>query len=402
MRGLLGLVTVVSLRGAGAGECWEVGARIDARYRGGDVWYPGKVDAVRDCLHNISYDDGDFEAFLVRDLLRSYVAPRFAVGDRVEARWLGKGAYYPGRITKVWGNTFDVVFDDGDRELGVYENDIRHVTQERRRFASAVAASRPSATENFTETLWAYLDRLELRNFTVALSPRLRSFETNIGTPLRTRTPFTQAFARDWTRMKRARGSLLRRDAGGRSYSPRHVAVARVLQDDALAVLRDYVRRSVADDVFAFGDTQTDLRFRAHNETAMRLLQFELLPLVEEVWGRRLRPTYTYLSSYLAGARLPKHTDGEQCGVSVSFILDKPEAATWPLRIAKDPHHTPYRGKAHEHDHLPPEDTFAIDVDAGGVIIFQGTDHVHYRDVLHAEYYTAILLHYCPYEGCGA
>ena len=35
-------------------------------------------------------------------------------------------------------------------------------------------------------------------------------------------------------------------------------------------------------------------------------------------------------------------------------------------------------------------------------LLFRGTDHVHFRRELRGEFFSAILLHYCPYEGCGA
>ena len=48
------------------------------------------------------------------------------------------------------------------------------------------------------------------------------------------------------------------------------------------------------------------------------------------------------------------------------------------------------------------DDAYAVDGDAGGLIIFSGTDHVHFRPVLRDEYYSVLLLHYCPAAGCDA
>ena len=55
--------------------------------------------------------------------------PKFAVGDRVEARFEGKATYYAGKITEVTGATYSIAYDDGDRETDVAEDLIRVYTE---------------------------------------------------------------------------------------------------------------------------------------------------------------------------------------------------------------------------------------------------------------------------------
>ena len=84
--------------------------------------------------------------------------------------------------------------------------------------------------------------------------------------------------------------------------------------------------------------------------------------------------------------------------VSVSFVLDKPPNARWPLFVSKRPRPVKFEGRI---DHpIPPNDCVALDVDAGGAILFSGTDHPHFRRTLDSKFYSIILLHYCPYDGC--
>ena len=52
-------------------------------------------------------------------------APKFAVGDRIEARFEGKATYYAGKITEVTGSTYAIAYDDGDHESNVAEDLIR-------------------------------------------------------------------------------------------------------------------------------------------------------------------------------------------------------------------------------------------------------------------------------------
>ena len=55
--------------------------------------------------------------------------PKFAVGDRIEARFEGKATYYAGKITEVTGATYSIAYDDGDRESNVAEDLIRVYTE---------------------------------------------------------------------------------------------------------------------------------------------------------------------------------------------------------------------------------------------------------------------------------
>ena len=55
--------------------------------------------------------------------------PKFAVGDRVEARFEGKATYYAGKITEVTGSTYAIAYDDGDHESNVAEDLIRAYTK---------------------------------------------------------------------------------------------------------------------------------------------------------------------------------------------------------------------------------------------------------------------------------
>ena len=57
-------------------------------------------------------------------------ARKFAVGDRIEARFEGKATYYAGKITEVTGSTYAIAYDDGDHESNVAEDLIRVKTED--------------------------------------------------------------------------------------------------------------------------------------------------------------------------------------------------------------------------------------------------------------------------------
>ncbi|GMI52947.1 hypothetical protein TeGR_g11187, partial [Tetraparma gracilis] len=107
----------------------EVGAKVEAKYRGKSKYYKGEIARVRlNGTYDINYDDGEKELGVKRDLIRplesssrsrspkkSSKEPK--VGDKCEAQFKGKGKFYKGKVAKVNSDgTINVDFDDGDKD----------------------------------------------------------------------------------------------------------------------------------------------------------------------------------------------------------------------------------------------------------------------------------------------
>jgi hypothetical protein len=75
-------------------------------------WYPGVVLSVEGKRVHVLFDDGD-QAMLTPDKVR---ALEIKVGDRVQCRFKGGPAFYPGEITRKRGEVIRVRYDDGDEE----------------------------------------------------------------------------------------------------------------------------------------------------------------------------------------------------------------------------------------------------------------------------------------------
>ena len=116
-------------------------------------------------------------------------------------------------------------------------------------------------------------------------------------------------------------------------------------------------------------------------------------PSTVSITNKSLKPTYTYLSCYVKGADLPGHTDREDCEYTVSFVIDKPKDTTWNIYLHKTKQPIKYKGRYPENP--PKNECIPVDCNAGGLMIFQGTDHIHFREELNEDYYNIILLHYC-------
>ena len=168
--------------------------------------------------------------------------------------------------------------------------------------------------------------------------------------------------------------------------------VNNVLTSELLDLLKKYYKETISKNVWTLGDRQSN-RYKAHNEPMSRFLQYECLPLIEKIVGKSMKPTYTYLSSYVKGADLPPHTDRPDCEYTVSFVVNKPEGSNWNIYVHKPQQAVKHKGR---YDEKPPlEECEPVDCDAGGLMLFQGTDHIHFREELEADYYNVLLLHYC-------
>ena len=114
----------------------EEGAKVEGNYRGRGRWYPGVIGRERaNGTFDIHYDDGEKELGVDRDLIRLRDAPsspsrsgggRLEEGAKVEGNYRGRGRWYPGVIGRERANgTFDIHYDDGEKELGVDRDLIR-------------------------------------------------------------------------------------------------------------------------------------------------------------------------------------------------------------------------------------------------------------------------------------
>jgi len=110
------------------------GDLVEALFRGGRKYYPGKISKVRmDGNFDIEYDDGDFERSVPLSKIRKRTTKfahsgqkQFMVGDNVKAKFRGGRKFFPGKITRVNPDgTFSITYADGDRERSVPEADIR-------------------------------------------------------------------------------------------------------------------------------------------------------------------------------------------------------------------------------------------------------------------------------------
>lgn len=109
---------------------FRLGERVEARYKRGSKFYPGKVAKVnRDGTYKVVFDDGDVDPSVEAASMRKLEAvlePSFASGDEVEARYKGGRRYYKGIVTRAYPDgRCDIRYEDGDSEKRVDPTFIR-------------------------------------------------------------------------------------------------------------------------------------------------------------------------------------------------------------------------------------------------------------------------------------
>ncbi|GAB9476497.1 hypothetical protein Gpo141_00013561, partial [Globisporangium polare] len=129
---------------------FKEGEKVEAQYKGKSKFYPGVISRCRlNGTYDIDYDDGEKETGVAAELIRSLSkepavkkkvddsdddkksSKKFKEGEKVEAQYKGKSKFYLGVISRCRLNgTYDIDYDDGEKETGVAAELIRSLSKE--------------------------------------------------------------------------------------------------------------------------------------------------------------------------------------------------------------------------------------------------------------------------------
>ena len=121
------------------GDSFRVGQQVQAKCKGSRQYYDGKIKAHnRDGTYDVQFDDGDRDRRCpqkdikqLEDRESSDTGAKFKVGSKVEARCKGSRKYFLGKIKAINGDgTYDIVFDDGDRDRSVNDKSIKSLASD--------------------------------------------------------------------------------------------------------------------------------------------------------------------------------------------------------------------------------------------------------------------------------
>lgn len=119
--------------------------------------------------------------------------------------------------------------------------------------------------------------------------------------------------------------------------------------------------------------------FSRYGSVMFDTMMVKMKPVVEEIVGKRLVPTYSYWRIYWNGSFLPKHKDRAACEYSVTLAIDS-DGDPWPIYVEGEP----------------------IYLDAGDMVVYLGPECEHWRETYMGNRHMQMFMHYVDADGPNA
>jgi len=133
-----------------------------------------------------------------------------------------------------------------------------------------------------------------------------------------------------------------------------------------------------------------------HHYKPMLYFLWGLTPVVSEIVGRRLLPTYDYLRIYREGDVCRVHSDRPSCEHSLSLTLDYSDGEPWELQVAQEASETP----AKIEDDFGADPYASIAMQVGDAVLYQGVARRHGRITPNPNGWSAhLFLHWVDVDG---
>ena len=134
---------------------------------------------------------------------------------------------------------------------------------------------------------------------------------------------------------------------------------------------------------FTYNDSPSQLSCYA--DPLIETLLQQCVPVVEEITGLDLYPTYSYSRVYLKGDELTPHVDRPSCEISVTVnvaTVGKP----WPIWMK-----------------VPGEEPIKIEMSPGDAVFYKGCEVTHWRDKMQdTDINVQFMLHFVNKNGPNA
>jgi hypothetical protein len=128
----------------------------------------------------------------------------------------------------------------------------------------------------------------------------------------------------------------------------------------------------------------------------MLFFLWALTPIVSEIVGRDLLPTYDYFRIYQRGDICRVHSDRHSCEHSLSLTLAYSNNKSWDLEIGKDRQEP---GPSVD-ENFGTEDFASIAMEVGDAVLYQGVHHRHGRTRANPNRWSAhLFLHWVDRDG---
>ncbi len=170
----------------------------------------------------------------------------------------------------------------------------------------------------------------------------------------------------------------------------RYTVFRKMINPLQIAIARSYFEALQREGYLQIDDSQVVFkRYCRHNDPVLRYIHRQSGELVRKITGEAVLPSYSFLSAYMEGAHLARHTDRPQCVWNGSLLFEQiPEVnveESWPIYLE-------IRGKAQE-----------VKLDFGDAVFYSGTEIPHWRERNKPGHRQTLgLLHYVPISFVGS
>ena len=133
-----------------------------------------------------------------------------------------------------------------------------------------------------------------------------------------------------------------------------------------------------------------------HHYPPMLFFLWGLTPIVEELVGAKLLPTYDYLRIYREGDVCKVHSDRHSCQHSLSLTLDYSDGAVWDLEVGRDK----VEPSARVTGDFGSEPFSSLSMNVGDAVLYEGVHHCHGRVTPNPNAWSAhLFLHWVDRDG---
>lgn len=154
-----------------------------------------------------------------------------------------------------------------------------------------------------------------------------------------------------------------------------------ISEQDAKELYEAFRNDSINQPHLFTNDSQCPLSLAKYDYRWFVNLLIARLPVMHEVMGELMLPTYSYARVYANGEVLEKHIDRPACEVSVSLHLGS-DGTEWPIYFTK-----------------PNGETIGIEMKPGQAVIYLGMISEHWRNEFKGNHYGQVFLHYVKAQG---
>ena len=133
-----------------------------------------------------------------------------------------------------------------------------------------------------------------------------------------------------------------------------------------------------------------------HRYTQMLFFLWGLTPVMEQITGRDLLPTYDYLRFYREGDICRVHYDRPACEHSLSLTLDYSDGVAWPLEVGAE-NSDPSSKVEQDFGNEP---FSSLEMNVGDAVVYRGVNHRHGRTTPNPNGWSVhLFLHWVDRDG---